>query len=100
MHSLSTNPLDDPVPFIQPLMRPLPRIWLAYIPLPVKFDRMHRLFRIRGESHQGHTLAYLDDVGVQRSGFTDGEVKDPRAGLVSDAEEIVKAFSGGRNRYE
>ena len=54
--------------------------------------RVHLGLGIRRVPDERHPLVYLDDIRVERCRASDVEIKDPRAGLVPDQEEVFEPF--------
>ena len=54
--------------------------------------RVHLGLGIRRVPDERHPLVHLDDVRVERCRASDVEIKDPRAGLVPDQEEVFEPF--------
>lgn len=48
---------------------------------------------VRRVPDERHPLVHLDDVRVERRRASDVEIKDPRAGLVPNQEEVFEPFS-------
>jgi hypothetical protein len=93
MHSLSTNPLHNPLPAqIQLPMRPQPGIRLPDL-LTLKQQRMRRLFGVRCESDEGYPFVYFDDGCVEGGWFADVEVEDSGTGLGTYAEEVAESLT-------